>query len=236
MSSTIFFADTHLNVSRPDKTKRVINFLNSFTSETIFYILGDFFDLWIGSKHLELIDYQDILEELRHLTSMGCQINLIPGNRDFQIGKHLTLKTGVKVLPELFGLTLQDKKILLTHGDIFCAEDRGYQTYRRLSRTKIVKSVFQSFPMEVGKKIASGIRNYSEEIVPQKLFIYHNIVDSQVRRYFKKNYDIIICGHIHKQTRKEILPGKTLITLGNWDKKGSYLEYRDGEFIFSECS
>ncbi|MDI6732549.1 MAG: UDP-2,3-diacylglucosamine diphosphatase [Planctomycetota bacterium] len=235
MPATIFFADTHLNVSQPEKTVRVLRFLRSQPSDTTFYILGDFFDLWIGPKHIELNDYKEIFETLKALTSQGMNINLIPGNRDFTVGPEISTATNIKLLQDITEITIDNKKILLTHGDIFCTEDRSYQNYRRLSRTRIAKSVYRSLPSSIGRRLAENVRNYSEDVVPQKPPISRNIIDSVLKRYFKKSYDVIICGHIHKPTRREVLQGKTLFTVGSWeDRKGSYVEYQNGEFVLKE--
>jgi len=234
MSSIIFFADTHLNVSQPGKTQRVIDFLKGKPLDTTFYILGDFFDLWIGPNHLDLGDYKDILNEIKKLTSAGVRINLIPGNRDFTVGPEVTNFAGIKVLSEIETITLDGKKILLSHGDIFCTEDRSYQSYRRLSRAKIIKSTYQSLPAGIGMRLGKKVRGYSDEVVPQKPPVSRNIIDSVLKRYFRKGYDMIICGHIHREQTREIMPGKTLITVGAWQDKGSYVEYRDGEFTLQE--
>ncbi|MEW6027574.1 MAG: UDP-2,3-diacylglucosamine diphosphatase [Planctomycetota bacterium] len=230
-ASTIFFADTHLNVSEPAKTQRVINFLRGKPLDTVFYILGDFFDLWIGPRHIELADYKDLLNEIRKITAAGMKINFIPGNRDFTVGAELTNFAGIKILSEIESIILDGKKVLLSHGDLFCTEDRSYQTYRRLSRAKIIKSAYQSLPAGLGMRLGKKVRGYSEEVVPQKPLVSRNIIDSVLKRYFRKGYDVIVCGHIHRPERREILPGKTLITLGDWHAKGSYVEYRNGEFI-----
>jgi len=229
-SSTIFFADTHLNISQPDKTRQVINFLKSKSPGSTFYILGDFFDLWIGPKHIELADYRDVLKEIKKLTLSGVSINFIPGNRDFTVGHEITSFAGIKVLPEIESITLGEKKILLTHGDIFCTEDMSYQSYRRLSRARIIKSAYQALPAKIGMHLGRKVRGYSADVVPQKSLVSRNVIDSVLKRYFKKGYDVIICGHVHKAQVREIMPGKTLYTLGDWESKGFYLECRDGEF------
>lgn len=229
-SPTIFFADTHLNISQPGKTRQVINFLKGQPSDSTFYILGDFFDLWIGPKHIELVDYKDVLSEIKKLTSSGVSINFIPGNRDFTVGPEITASAGIKVLPEMESITLGDKKVLLTHGDIFCTEDKSYQAYRRLSRARIIKSVYQALPAKIGMHLGRKVRGYSDEVVPQKSLVSRNVIASVLKRYFKKGNDVIICGHVHKQGRREVMPGKVLITVGDWQEKGSYVEYRDGEF------
>lgn len=229
-SPIIFFADTHLNISQPDKTRRVIDFLKGQPSDSTFYILGDFFDLWIGPKHLKLADYKDVLGEIKKLTLSGVGINFIPGNRDFTVGPEITAFAGIKVLPEIESITLGDKKVLLTHGDIFCTEDKSYQSYRRLSRARIIKSAYQALPAKIGMHLGRKVRGYSDEVVPQKTLVSRNVIDSVLKRYFKKGYDVIICGHVHKEQTREILPGKTLITVGDWQDKGSYLEYKNGGF------
>lgn len=236
MAPIIFFADTHLNISQPDKTQRVIRFLRNQSLDTTFYILGDLFDLWIGPNHIELNDYKEIIEEFKRLTSAGMKINFIPGNRDFQVGPEISNKTGIKIMPEIFSITLGDKKILLTHGDIFCTEDKSYQTYRRVSHAKIIRSAYRLLPKKIGMGLGKKIRGYSQDIVPQKPLITRNIIDSVLNRYFKKGYDIIICGHIHKHQKREIFPGKTLITVGSWETKGIYAEYQDGDFAIKETT
>lgn len=231
MSRIIFFSDTHLNISEPSKTYRVISFLHKQAPKTVFYILGDFFDLWIGPKHLELGDYREIIAELKSLTAKGYQINFIPGNRDFQLGAEITAAAGVNVLPEIVNLTFDGNKVLLTHGDIFCTEDKSYQAYRRVSRSKIVKSLYQSMPQTLGLKLGRGVRNYSKEVVPKKGAAGRNLIESVLMRYFKQGSDTIICGHVHKSQIREIRPGKTLMTVGSWERQGSYVEYAQGQFI-----
>ena len=177
----------------------------------------------------------DIIEEFKRLTSAGIKINFIPGNRDFQVGPGITNSTGIKILPEIFSITLGNKKILLTHGDIFCTEDKSYQTYRRVSHAKMIKSVYQALPKKIGMGLGRKMRGYSQDVVPQKPLISRNIIDSVLNRYFKKGYDIIICGHIHKHQKREVFPGKTLITVGSWETKGIYAEYQNGDFIIKEA-
>ena len=229
-SSLIFFSDTHLTISLPDRTRQVIDFLKAKSLGSTFYILGDFFDLWIGPKHIELADYKEVLGEIKKLTASGVSINFIPGNRDFTVGPEITSFAGVKVLPEAESIKVDDKKILLTHGDIFCTEDKSYQAYRRLSRARFIKSAYQALPATIGMKLGRQVRGYSDEMVPQKTLVSRNVIDSVLRRYFNKGYDVIICGHVHRQERREVMPGKILMTLGDWQDKGSYLEYRNGEF------
>ena len=230
MSSIIFFSDTHLNISEPSKTQRVINFLHKQKPKTVFYILGDFFDLWIGPKHLELEDYREIITELKSLTVKGYQINFIPGNRDFQLGPEITAAAGVNVLPEIVNLNLDSNKVLLTHGDIFCTEDKSYQSYRRVSRSRIVKNLYQSLPQNLGLKLGRGVRNYSKEVVPRKGAAGRNLIESVLMRYFKRGRDTIICGHVHNSQIREIGPGKILMTVGSWERQGSYIEYDKGQF------
>jgi len=230
-SPIIFFADTHLNISQPGKTHRVIDFLKGKPAGSTFYILGDFFDLWIGPKHLVLDDYKDVFREIKKLTASGVSINFIPGNRDFTVGPEITACTGMKVLPEIKSITLGEHKVLLTHGDIFCVEDKSYQAYRRIIRAKIIRSAYQALPAKIGMRLGQKVRGYSDEVVPQKSLVSRNVIDSVLHRYFKKGYDVIICGHVHRQESREIMPGKVLMTLGDWQNKGSYVEYRDGKFL-----
>jgi UDP-2,3-diacylglucosamine hydrolase len=229
MLKTIFFSDTHLSPAQPDKTRFLIEFLNTHSKDTSFYILGDLFDIWIGPGHVKLMDYADILNAFRKLTGSGTAINFIPGNRDYMVGQELAEATGVRVLPEVYALNLPGMKIMLTHGDLLCTDDIDYQSYRRLMQSKLVKSAARSLPTSVGTRLGKGLKNFSAgsdsaRIIPGKTIARllerselqptipgsnslrsncRRIVPATVKRFLKESYDAVICGHIHKPSQTE---------------------------------
>jgi UDP-2,3-diacylglucosamine hydrolase len=233
----VFFSDAHLSVSRPARTRHLLDFFGSteFQSSPIVYILGDLFDFWIGPKHLELVDYQEVLSALKARTEAGQKIYFIYGNRDFLVDKAFTSATGVKILGDSAKIKAGQKSLWLTHGDLLCTLDKGYQSYRRLARSQLIKSAYRSIPQKTSYGIGKGLRALSTNLVSRKTDVERNISGKAVESAFKKGYDIIICGHVHKSGH-EVWPGdKQLFTLSSFGEEGHYLIYKDGIFQPRQC-
>lgn len=230
--SIIFFSDAHLSVSRPKRTRHLLDFFGSseFQSSPIVYILGDLFDFWIGPKHLELVDYQKVLSALKGRTEDRQQIYFIYGNRDFLIDKTFTNATGVKVLGDSTKIKVGQQIVWLTHGDLLCTLDKGYQSYRRLARSQLIKSAYRSIPQKTSYGIGKGLRGLSTHLVSRKTDVERNISRKAVESVFKRGYDIIICGHVHKSGYEIWQNDKQLFTLGSFGESSHYLIYKDGVF------
>jgi len=236
----LFLSDVHLTINRPEVSRCFIGFLESpdFRSADKVYILGDLFDYWIGPKHIELVDYQDVLKSLRGVTKRGQEVFFIPGNRDFMVGKELTRATGVKVLKETAEINVFQQHIYLTHGDLLCTQDISYQSYRRLIRSGLIKSTVKHIPAGAGKSVAHSLRQLSNQAVAQKPIITRSLAEKAIKDVFRRGYDIIICGHIHeaKEHRFKERTGKEkiLYTLGSWTSINSYLTSDNGIFQLHE--
>jgi UDP-2,3-diacylglucosamine hydrolase len=228
----IFLSDAHLSIGYPQRMAKMLDFMLSpeFRSASAVYILGDLFDFWIGPKHIELTDYQDIISSLKRRTQNGQQINFIYGNRDFLVDKSFAKATGVKILGDSADLQLDDKKVWLTHGDLLCTLDKGYRSYRRLARSELIKSAYKSIPQKASYGIGKSLRGLSTHLVKQKPDPERNITPKAVEATFKKGYDIIICGHVHRNGVENHPNGKTLYTLGSFGEGGHYLIYQNGSF------
>jgi len=230
--SIIFFSDAHLSANLPAKTAHILDFFASadFSNAKAVYILGDLFDFWIGPKHLELPDYKDVFAALESLTKKGKRINFLFGNRDFLVDKSFSTETGVKILGESHELKIGGKKIWLTHGDLLCTLDKDYQSYRRLARSKLVKSAYGSIPQKASYAIGKKLRNLSTSLVSKKSYQEKTITPKAVNALFKKGIDIIICGHIHNALHETADNNKELFTLGAFGNGGHYLIYEEGNF------
>lgn len=61
------------------------------------YILGDFFEYWIGDDDLNPF-YEKILSEFKKIRDKNIPCYFIHGNRDFLIGKKLLKYYGIKLI------------------------------------------------------------------------------------------------------------------------------------------
>jgi len=131
----IFISDLHISIEKTEITRRFISFLqNQAVNVSAVYILGDFFDTWVGDDD-NTPPNKKIKQQLKQLTDTGTQVYLQQGNRDFLLGQQFCNESGITLLDEYTVIDLFGVKTLLTHGDLLCTDDIPYQEFRQKSRT-----------------------------------------------------------------------------------------------------
>ena len=122
-----FISDLHLEPVENDKTLGFFNFLDSAQSKyQQLYILGDFFEYWIGDDDNEPVNLS-IQQKLKAATDSGLDIFFVHGNRDFLIGSEFEKNTGVKIIEDMTLIEIGNKSVMVAHGDSFCTDDVEYQ-------------------------------------------------------------------------------------------------------------
>ena len=125
-----FISDIHLSDKHPELTQAFFTFLNeSKEACTHLYILGDLFEAWIGDDDTTPLA-QEVKSALRAFTDNGPATFFIHGNRDFLIGETFAKETGITILPDPYTLTINDQKVVISHGDFLCTDDVDYITFR----------------------------------------------------------------------------------------------------------
>jgi UDP-2,3-diacylglucosamine hydrolase len=155
---TLFISDLHLTVARPETVSRFLSFLSNraFEAERLF-ILGDLFDAYLGDDDRSS-PYTQIRAHLRRLVDEGTQVFFQAGNRDFLIGKDFSDETGVTLLGDYAVVDLYGTSTLLTHGDLLCTDDVGYQAARLRVRTPEWRNYALSKPLWLRRLYARWYR------------------------------------------------------------------------------
>ncbi|MDQ7780872.1 MAG: UDP-2,3-diacylglucosamine diphosphatase, partial [Planctomycetota bacterium] len=172
--------------------------------------------------------HQGVVGELTRLTEAGIKMYFIHGNRDFHVDGSFQRRTGVRVLGDSAEVNIAGRRALLMHGDMLCADDMHYHSYRRFARSPVGRSLFKALPIAARRLLAkcmtraSSIGERSGETGAQ-----WSISEREVMAVFQAGYDMLVCGHVH-------IPGvhrwtvngveKVLYVLGDWDDHGTYLE------------
>jgi UDP-2,3-diacylglucosamine hydrolase len=134
--SSLFISDLHLTDERPAANEQFIDFLEGKArAAEALYILGDFFEYWIGDDDLEEPFNAVMAGLLRRLTGGGVPLYLMHGNRDFLIGERFCAATGAQLLADPSVHDIQGVRTLLAHGDTLCTDDVDYQNWRRIARS-----------------------------------------------------------------------------------------------------
>jgi UDP-2,3-diacylglucosamine hydrolase len=160
--TTLLLSDLHLPPEPSPLREGFVRFLSGpARAARRVYILGDLFEYWVGDD-AGLRDHADEVRALAALVRYGVPVFLQHGNRDFLVGKAFCAATGVTLLPDPVTVDLEGQPTLLSHGDLFCTDDVGYQRWRRIARNPLAQWGFRRLPEARRRRIVGGIRDHSD--------------------------------------------------------------------------
>lgn len=229
--AVFFISDLHLQAERPDLEKAFYRFLDTYiqAGETL-YILGDFFDSWIGDDEDEPF-YLGVKAKLREVSSRAATY-FMHGNRDFLIGGKFAEDTGMTLLQDPHMIQLNGENILLMHGDSLCTDDLEYMQFRQQVRGDAWQQHILRLPLQQRRMIAADLRAKSKSMTSLKAEDIVDVNQIEVETVLKAhNVKTLIHGHTHRPNRHCLsLDGLDMerIVLGDWDKTGWYLKYANG--------
>ena len=220
-------SDLHLD----EKTPHIADIFKKFLQDCItnaeaLYILGDFFESWIGDDDLTAFNCM-IIDALSQATQKGLPIYFTHGNRDFLIGKRFLRRTGCKLLPDEFVANIFGTPTLLMHGDTLCTEDVKYLKFRKKSRSWLFKFFVQLYSLKKRRLIAQNYREASKAHISVTPEYIMDVTQSEVERVMlQHNVQHLIHGHTHRPAvhtfTLNTMPA-TRTVLGPWHEQGSVL-------------
>jgi UDP-2,3-diacylglucosamine hydrolase len=228
MLDTLLISDIHLSAERPDTVELFLRFLRDKAARSQrLYILGDLFDVWVGDDDTAQ-PIPEILKGMSDISSRGCQLFFIRGNRDFLIGERFSRESGCALLHDTAVINIAGVSTLLLHGDLLVTNDEEYQRDRIYRRSAAFREEFLGKPLAERKEIANGLRQLSMEtkagLTEYAMDVVEDAVKEQLRRH---NTWQMVHGHIHTpgkyDLRLDSRPAQRFV-LGEWlADSGHYL-------------
>ncbi|HIG40499.1 MAG: UDP-2,3-diacylglucosamine diphosphatase [bacterium] len=226
----LFISDLHLDETRPDVTRSFYYFLKDKAVDVdALYILGDFFEVWLGDDH-ETEFNQEIITALDRL---DIPLFLMHGNRDFLLGQQFCQQTGATLLDDPTVIDIDGDSVLLMHGDSLCTRDERYMHVRQQLRDENFQRDFLSKTIPERQAIANSIRSESQELTRQAASDIMDVTPLEVENVMRAHgVRTMIHGHTHRPKVHDLtLDGVAAqrIVLGDWDALGWYLTSTDGD-------
>jgi UDP-2,3-diacylglucosamine hydrolase len=226
---SLFVSDLHLTEERPEANERFISFVEGKARDAeALYILGDFFEYWVGDDDLGDPFNAVIAGVLANLTRSGVRLYFLHGNRDFLIGERFCAATGARALPDPSVHEVEGVKTLLVHGDTLCTDDLEYQAWRRRARDPAFQAEFLAKPLAERRQAVLEMREKSRLVVqgktPQIMDVNEDAVREAMRSHGVRR---LMHGHTHR-------PGHHVLevdgercerwVLPDWYGRGGYIE------------
>ncbi len=230
----LLISDLHLEQERPDISRAFLHFLDTRARQAeALYILGDFFEVWIGDDAMTPFQ-RGIAEALRRLSDSGTRIYLMHGNRDFLLGKAFCREAGCTLLGDPHVVSFNGESALLMHGDSLCTLDIGYQKMRRLLRNPLSLFILRNLPLNTRHKLARKLRSESRSQTRMKASDIVDVTPEEVQRVMAQyGVKTLIHGHTHRPAVHDLevngQPGRRIV-LGDWDKQGWALQVDESGF------
>jgi UDP-2,3-diacylglucosamine hydrolase len=201
----LFIADLHLSRERPRPVELFHRFIGEIAPRgCALYILGDFFEAWIGDDDLKDDFHAGLAADLGALGRGGVQVFFLPGNRDFLAGETFARAAGLTLLADPTVIDLFGIPTLLTHGDAYCTDDINYQAFRRQVRDPGWQAAFLARPLAERHALARELRERSEQAkAGKKPEIMDVNIDAVSLAFRDRGVSRIIHGHTHRPARHE---------------------------------
>ncbi|PVZ71668.1 UDP-2,3-diacylglucosamine diphosphatase [Pelagibaculum spongiae] len=229
-----FISDLHLDASQPKAAESFFQLLQQLPGNTRqLYILGDFFEAWIGDDSPDPF-HQQVMQQLKLATDTGLKIFFMHGNRDFLIGEDFAKTTGCELISDPMTIELDGKKVLLMHGDSLCTDDLEYQKIRPMLRNPQWQADFLSKSIPERIAFAQQARAESSEHTSQTNMSIMDTNQQAIEQIMKQhNVATLIHGHTHRPAVHSLqIDGQPAqrIVLGDWYHQCSVLEFENGKF------
>ena len=221
-----FISDLHLEPARPALAQGFAGFLQQLQDAEALYILGDFFEVWIGDDFDNPFVSQ-VKQALRALSDRGVKLFLMHGNRDFLLGDVFCTQTGATLLTDPTVIKLGDEPVLLMHGDSLCTQDTEYMKIRPLFRSAAWQQQILSQSIEERIAFARKVRGESQSGQQMKSAEIMDVTPAEVDAEMDKHGTaLLIHGHTHRpfdhQWQHNGQPRRRIV-LGDWDDHSGWM-------------
>ena len=224
--ATYFISDLHLEKIKSPITNIFTKFLDELNKNDSLYILGDLFESWIGDDDVsELSQY--IADRLGSLSERNISVAIMHGNRDFLIGEDFCKDSSIELINDPLIIEINTKKVMLTHGDELCTDDKEYQAFRSVVRNPLWQKDFLNFPISKREKIAGEAKDASKDSKENKVMEIMDVnTDAVFKAFNDHEIEIMIHGHTHRPNIHKVSnEGKNLTryVLGDWSKNSAII-------------
>jgi UDP-2,3-diacylglucosamine hydrolase len=227
-----FISDLHLEPAQKAITDGFLSFLDTLNDAEELYILGDFFEVWMGddysNEYIELIN-----QALVKCANKGTKIYFMHGNRDFLVGHAWCNTANCELLEESKLITLGDEKVLLMHGDSLCTDDIEYMKARVILRNPQWQEQFLAKSIPERIEFAKQVRSESKESQKGKSYDIMDVNQDAVNEALTSaNCTTMIHGHTHKPDIHQWDfedQNRIRYVLGDWGDKGWFIKWQAGK-------
>ncbi len=212
----------------------LLHYLRSINPRLLI-INGDFIDIWNFSKRYFPVSHMEVIKEVMHMVSLGTRVIYITGNHDEMLRKYSDMQLGNFTVTDKVVMEINGKMCWIFHGDVFDNTTKGsakllaklggkgYDLLIVINRfVNWTLHLFGRDKMSFSKKVKNGVK--------QAIKWVGDFEQTAAELAIEKQYDYVICGHIHQPQMREVVTekGKVMyLNSGDWVENLTALEYEN---------
>jgi UDP-2,3-diacylglucosamine hydrolase len=234
-----FASDLHLDPTTPQIADRFKRFLAGPAREArSLFLLGDLFEAWIGDDDPEPA-HREVAAAIADAAAAGTLVYVMRGNRDFMLGQRFCTDSGAILLDDPAIVPVAGERVLLSHGDGLCVDDRPYQKLRALVRDPSLREGFARLPIEARRRLASEAREGSREHLANASSYITDVNQPAVVSVMRDaGVPLMIHGHTHRpgvhRFRADGID-HTRVVLGAWHDDAHVVRWDDAGWQLIPC-
>jgi UDP-2,3-diacylglucosamine hydrolase len=240
MQKLSFISDIHVRSADDHRYKLLLSYLKNekVLDSNIICFGGDIFDRMIGSYSEYIDEFKSYFNLLKELVESKKQVIYLQGNHDFHLDQLYSELfypyKNFQLIKNYIVIEFNNKKTLLTHGDILDFSDLSYLKYRSFITGSLCYLVSQGFfSYKLVKYIGDTVSGQSNRSKGYKIDLkkeqskYHQLIDLLP----ELKLDQLICGHSHIKD-KVSKQGRIYINNGFCPEEKVFIHYDGEQFDF----
>ena len=228
----VVLSDIHLGTYGCN-SKELLRYLKSIDPKMII-LNGDIIDIWQFNKSYFPESHTKVLRRFLKYVSADIPVYYLTGNHDEMLRKFADFEMGSLKLQNKLVLELDGKKAWFFHGDVFDVTMQYSKWLAKLGAigydSLIMLNTFINYfltkmgreKMSLSQKIKASVKNAVKFI--------NDFENTAAEIAIEKEFDYVICGHIHQAEKKLYTNEKgsvTYLNSGDWVESLTALEYNE---------
>ena len=233
----VVLSDIHLG-TYGCHAQELLHYLKSIKPR-ILVLNGDIIDIWQFNKRYWPKSHMKVVRYVLGLVSKGVAVYYIPGNHDETLRRFAGFElSGLRIVNKVLLDLDNGTKAWIFHGDVFDVTMQhskwlaklgavGYDLLIVINRIAnfISEKVFRKGKLSLSKRIKNSVKGAVSFI--------NNFEQTAADIGIARNYDYVICGHIHHPEIKTITNAQGSILYlnsGDWIENLTALEYNNSKW------
>ncbi|MBI1776624.1 MAG: UDP-2,3-diacylglucosamine diphosphatase [Proteobacteria bacterium] len=229
---SIWISDIHLG-TRGCKAEYLLDFLKHTESQYL-YLVGDILDFWRMRKSWYWVQaHNDVIQKLLRKARKGTKVVYVPGNHDEMFRDFVDHRFGgIDVRQDTVHETLDGKRLLVIHGDVFDAVVTYARWLALLGDSAYALALTLNQWLNFVRRHCGypywSLSGYLKQRVKNAVDYVSRFEEALADEARRRGLDGVVCGHIHKAEIRDI-GGVLYCNDGDWVESCTALvEHLDG--------